>query len=119
MRARSGPATPKIAARGALGRAARLMAAAAVLAWTTVAMAGARVLDGLAIVQDDGSLSLDGEKGWLHGALIPLLVRACPSIERPPRCGSRSVLVLANLVTGFVRCQIVRQHPDALEGVCT
>jgi hypothetical protein len=95
------------------------MAAVALLAWTTVAMAGARVLDGLAIVQDDGSLSLDGEKVWLHGASIPLFVRTCTSIERPPRCGSRSVLVLANLVSGFVRCQIVRQHPDALEGVCT
>ena len=93
------------------------LAVAAVLA--SPAAAGGRVVDGLAIVQDDGSLSLGGEKVWLHGASIPLFVRTCTSVTRPQRCGSRSVLVLANLVTGFVRCQIVRQHPGALEGVCT
>ena len=118
MPAGSVPETKRIPTRCALGRIAWLVAAALV-GWSMAAMAEARVVDGLAIVQDDGSLSLDGEKIWLHGASIPLFVRTCTSIERPPRCGSRSVLVLANLVNGFVRCQIVRQHRDSLEGVCT
>ena len=102
----------------ALRRATWLVVAALVV-WSTAAVAGRRVVDGLAIVQDDGSLSLAGEKVWLHGASIPLFVRTCTSVTRPQRCGSRSVLVLANLVTGVVRCEIVRQHPGALEGVCT
>jgi len=95
------------------------LAAGMVGGWSTDAVAGPRVVEGLAIVQDDGSLSLDGETVWLHGASIPLFVRTCTSVVRPPRCGSRSVLVLSNLVTGFVHCEIVRQHPQALEGICT
>ena len=95
------------------------MAWLAVLLWSVGAAADGRVVDGLAIVQDDGSLSLGGEKVWLYGASIPLFVRTCTSIERPPRCGARSVLVLKNLVTGFVRCEIVRRYADSLAGVCT
>lgn len=77
------------------------------------------LIDGLAIVQSDGSLRLGGETVWLHGVEIPLFVRTCTSVVRPPRCGARSVLVLANLITGFVRCEIVRRRGRAYEGICT
>lgn len=84
-----------------------------------VSHAAAQVLDGLAIVQADGSLRLGGETVWLHGVEIPMFVRTCTSVVRPPRCGARSVLVLSNLITGFVRCELVRRRGHAYEGVCS
>jgi hypothetical protein len=79
----------------------------------------ARVLDGLAIVQDDGSLHVGGEKVWLFGAYLPIDGRQCQFAIRPPRCAARSVLALNNLVTGFVRCEIVGGGEDGLAGICT
>ena len=78
--------------------------------------AGARVLDGLAIVQDDGSLRVDGETVYLYGVYIPQYQRTCTTSINPTRCGRLAVLVLDNLVDGFVRCEVVRQGRDAVQG---
>ena len=79
----------------------------------------ARVLDGLALVQADGSLRVAGETVYLYGVYLPRLERTCSTFVRPPRCGAPSVLVLNDLVEGFVRCQVVRQGRDAVQAVCT
>ena len=79
----------------------------------------ARVLDGLAIVQADGSLRVAGETVYLYGIYLPRLERTCSTYVRPPRCGAPSVLVLKDLVEGFVRCEVVRQGRDAVQAVCT
>ena len=81
--------------------------------------ADTRVLDGLAIVQADGSLRVSGETVFLYGVYLPRLERTCTTFVRPPRCGAPSVLVLNDLVEGFVRCQVVRQGRDAVQAVCT
>ena len=81
--------------------------------------AGARVLDGLALVQDDGSLRVGGETVYLYGVYIPQYQRTCTSVVNPTRCAASTVLVLDNLVDGFVRCEVVRQGRDAVQGVCT
>ena len=83
------------------------------------ARADARVLDGIAIVQADGSLRVAGETVYLYGVYLPRLQRTCRTFIRPPRCGAPSVLVLDDLVDGFVRCQVVRQGRDAVQGICT
>ena len=95
------------------------LALALVLVMPGSLAAGARVLDGLAIVQHDGSLRVDGETVYLYGVYLPQFERTCTTIERPPRCGAPSVLVLNDLVDGFVQCQVVRQGRDAVQGICT
>jgi hypothetical protein len=93
---------------------------AALLAVTTASGAkAARVVDGLAIVQQDGSLRVAGENVYLWGVYLPRLDNICTAFERPRRCGPTPVLVLGNLVDGFVRCEIVREGRDAVQGVCT
>lgn len=82
------------------------------------ALAG-RVIDGLAVVQADGSLSVGGERVFLWGVYLPHLERTCSTYVRPPRCGAPSILILDNLVDGFVRCEVVREGRDAVQGVCT
>ena len=44
------------------------------------ATAGARVLDGLAIVQADGSLRVAGETVYLYGIYLPQIERTCTTI---------------------------------------
>jgi hypothetical protein len=92
---------------------------ALVVATPAGGLAGPRILDGLAIVQADGSLRVDGETVYLYGVFLPQLERTCTSIVRPPRCGAPSVLVLNDLVEGFVQCQVVREGRNAVQGICT
>lgn len=96
--------------------------------WLGVALLGlvgapgasaARVIDGLAVVQADGSLSIAGERVFLWGVYLPRLERTCSTFVRPPRCGAPSILILDDLVDGFVRCEVVREGRDAVQGVCT
>jgi endonuclease YncB( thermonuclease family) len=87
--------------------------------WAPAADAATRVLDGIAIVQADGSLRVDGETVYLYGIYLPRLERTCRTFVRPPRCGAPSILVLDDLVEGFVQCQVVRQGRDAVQGICT
>ena len=102
--------------KGAIGRL--LLAMVAIGAMPSAASA-VRVLDGLAIVQDDGSLRVGGETVYLYGVYIPQYQRTCTSVINPTRCAASPVLVLNSLVDGFVRCEIVREGRDALEGICT
>jgi endonuclease YncB( thermonuclease family) len=97
----------------------RWVALALTLAVPGSLVAAARVLDGLALVQDDGSLRVGGETVYLYGVYIPQYQRTCTSVVNPTRCAASPVLVLDNLVDGFVRCEVVRQGRDAVQGVCT
>jgi endonuclease YncB( thermonuclease family) len=84
-----------------------------------LAAATVTVVDGLGIVRDDGTLSVGGHPVRLFGIIIPQTRRTCRSFLNPPRCAPSVVLVLENKVTGFVRCEIVRQGRDGIpEGVC-
>ena len=83
------------------------------------ASAAGRVIDGLAIVQADGALRVAGETVYLWGVYLPRLQRTCSTFVRPPRCGAPSILVLDDLVAGFVRCEVVRAGRDAVQAVCT
>jgi endonuclease YncB( thermonuclease family) len=77
------------------------------------------VVDGLAIVHEDGTLSVGGELVRLFGVYIPQFERTCRTYLRPPRCAPKAVLVLADKVDGFVRCEIVQRGPDGVpEGIC-
>ena len=98
---------------------ALLICATVLLAPTPPAAAAARVLDGLAIVQANGSLRVQGETVYLYGVYLPQFERTCTTFVRPPRCGAPSVLVLERLVEGFVQCRIVRSGGNAQQGVCT
>jgi endonuclease YncB( thermonuclease family) len=78
-----------------------------------------QVLDGLALVYADGTLSVGGQPVRLFGVYIPQFERTCRTYIRPPRCAPKAVLVLADKVAGFVRCEIVRRGPDGVpEGIC-
>src|SRR5262245_53879196 len=96
-----------------------VVAAALLLVAAPAGARAARVLDGLAIVQYDGSLRIAGENVYLWGTYLPLLDRFCTPFERPPRCAPTPVLVLGNLVGGFVRCEVVEEGHDAVQGLCT
>jgi hypothetical protein len=98
--------------------AARSPAAAGtlLLGSTSVGAAGQPVVDGLATVQRDGSLHVTGETVRLFGAYIPVIEPTCRFVVRPPRCAARSALALDFLVTGFVRCEIVRRGGPGRKG---
>jgi endonuclease YncB( thermonuclease family) len=57
-----------------------------------------------AIVQDDGSLRVQGKTIRLFGVFMPPTARGCRSEFRPPLCGDRSVRALKLKIRGFVRC---------------
>lgn len=81
--------------------------------------AASRVVDGLATVYDDGTLSVGGTRVRLFGIYLPLLERTCRSVIRPAACAPKAALVLKDKVTGFVRCELVRRGGDGvLEGIC-
>lgn len=72
-------------------------------------------MDGLAHVQDDGSLRIAGRTIRLFGIYIPQGDRSCRTVIQPVRCAPKAVLVLEGKVRGFVRCEIVRPG----EGICS
>ena len=97
-----------------------LVAGTLLLEGASVGAANRPVVDGLATVQQDGSLHVGGETVRLFGTYIPVIEPTCRFVVRPPRCAARSVLALDFLVTGFVRCEIVRRGGSGgLEGICT
>jgi endonuclease YncB( thermonuclease family) len=81
--------------------------------------AGARALHSYAIVNDDGSLSIEGKRVHLYGIHLPDTERRCRSDISPPRCGSRAMLALDFRVRGFVRCYPQTRNADgSLNAVC-
>ncbi len=72
-----------------------------------------------AIVQNDGTLKVNGKTVRLYGIYIPTFGYTCRTNIRPPRCASRAVLQLAFKVHGFVYCDEVQRFADrSVSAVC-
>jgi endonuclease YncB( thermonuclease family) len=72
-----------------------------------------------AIVQDDGSLRVQGKTIRLFGVYMPSTGRGCRTDFSPPLCGNRSVRALKTRIRGFVRCHPQAQLSDrSLAAVC-
>jgi endonuclease YncB( thermonuclease family) len=72
-----------------------------------------------AIVQDDGSLRVQGKTIRLFGVYMPSTARGCRSDFSPPLCGNRSVRALKTKIRGFVRCAPQAALSDgSLSAVC-
>ena len=98
-------------------RAAAL--AAAVLVCLPLAV-DARTVSALARVNDTGRLVIAGRIVALAGIEVPTHDRACRRTVTPVRCGPRAVLILDDMVRGFVHCDIVAGRRAAgVEGRCT
>jgi endonuclease YncB( thermonuclease family) len=83
------------------------------------AVAGASDIVSYAIVQDDGSLRVQGKTIRLFGVYMPPTERNCRSDFRPPLCGNRSVRALKVKIRGFVRCAPQAKLSDgSLSAVC-
>ena len=78
-------------------------------------LAVAQTVEGLARVGDDGRISVSGHSFRLYGIELARLGRDCRTTRRPVRCADKSVLVLRDIVDGFVHC-----HPaGGDEALCT
>jgi endonuclease YncB( thermonuclease family) len=72
----------------------------------------AREISSWAIVNDDGSLRIDGKTIHLYGIHIPRTGNTCSRNKLPPFCGSRAALALDFKISGFVRCELVASNSD-------
>ena len=90
---------------------------AGTLAFSVVAV-GAEIVS-YALVQDDGSLRVQGKTIRLFGVYMPRTERNCRSDFSPPLCGNRSVRALKVRIRGFVRCLPQGKFSDgSLSAVC-
>ncbi len=72
-----------------------------------------------AIVQNDGTLKVNGKTVRLYGIYIPTFGYTCRTNILPPRCASRAVLQLDFKVHGFVYCDEVQRFADrSVSAVC-
>ena len=72
-----------------------------------------------AIVQDDGSLRVQGKTIRLFGIYLPPTAQNCRSDFRPPLCGDRAARALEILIRGFVRClPQARLEDGSISAVC-
>lgn len=105
---------------GVLGPLVRLslgVLLAATLACSGIA--GASEIVSYAIVQNDGSLRVQGKTIRLFGVYMPPTGRGCRSDFRPPLCGNRAVRALKVKIQGFVRCDPQAELADrSLSAVC-
>ena len=86
----------------------------------TPATAGAWTIEGLARVNDAGHLVIGGREVALAWIEVPTFDRVCRRTVGPVRCGPPAVLVLDDMVRGFVHCAITGARRDRLtEGRCT
>ena len=82
-------------------------------------VAPARELHSYALVEDDGSLLIEGKRVHLYGIHLPETGRHCRGNIRPVRCGSRAVLALEFRIQGFVHCYPQTRNSDrSLNGIC-
>lgn len=80
----------------------------------------AREIVSYAIVQNDGSLRVQGKTIRLFGTYIPDTSRICRRDFRPAICGTRAANALETKIQGFVRCTPVAQLRDrSLSAICT
>ncbi len=75
-------------------------------------------VQGHALVQDDGSLMINGQIVYLFGVYLPPSGRQCDTNFLPIRCTNRSVLQMSRIVKGYVYCYAeattVSGHPSAI-----
>ena len=91
--------------------------AAALLVFATPS--SAREISSSAIVNDDGTLRINGRTIHLYGIHIPKTGRTCSRNKIPPVCASRAAIALDFKISGFVRCEIIRENSDrSLVGWC-
>ncbi len=94
-------------------------AATAVLLCSIYASPQARTLHSYAIIQDDASLLVEGQRIHLYGLYLPPTSRYCRRNIRPVRCGNRAVLALQFKIQGFVHCYPQTQNADgSFNGIC-
>jgi len=72
----------------------------------------AREISSSAIVNDDGSLRIDGKTIHLAGIYIPRTGNTCSRNKLPPFCGSRAAIALDFKISGFVRCELLGSNSD-------
>jgi endonuclease YncB( thermonuclease family) len=105
---------------GAVGTMAMLSLGA--LLMSTLAfnlVAGASEIVSYAIVQDDGSMRVQGKTIRLFGVYMPSTARGCRTDFSPPLCGNRAVRALKAQIRGFVRCHPQAELSDgSLSAVC-
>jgi endonuclease YncB( thermonuclease family) len=65
-----------------------------------------------AIVNEDGTLRINGKTIHLYGIHIPRTNRTCTSNRLPTVCGSRASVALDFKIDGFVRCEIMSELDD-------
>ena len=69
-------------------------------------------IEGLAFVQDDGTLRMGRHTVRLYGIYIPETPLQCRTFERPVRCGPHALLALEFKSRGFVHCERKTLNPD-------
>ena len=83
------------------------------------ASAGNPPIRSYAIVQDDGTLRVQGRTIRLFGLYIPSSERGCTTTLRPVRCGERAARALEIKIQGFVECLPQQRHRDgSISAVC-
>ena len=86
---------------------------------TLSAASSAQIIRNYAIVQDDGSLRVQGRTIRLFGVHIFLNDRQCTTQFRPIQCGSEANLALKRRIQGFVSCYPKSRYGNrALSAVC-
>ena len=88
---------------GPVQAAASLLGALAALLLLATPLPAAEI-HSYAIVQDDGSLRVQGKTIRLYGVYLLDTAYGCRSDFRPPLCGDRAVRALKTIIRGFVRC---------------
>ncbi|MGB5582006.1 MAG: thermonuclease family protein [Gammaproteobacteria bacterium] len=79
----------------------------------------AREISSYALINDDGSLRIQGKTIHLYGIHIPKTGKYCQTNISPVVCGSRAALALEFIIKGFVRCEIIEKNSDgSLVGLC-
>ncbi len=76
-------------------------------------------ITGYALVQDDGSLKVDGRLIRLYGIYIPPTGVTCRSFIWPRPCAPRAALALDFKIQGFVSCHEVAVNEDGtISAIC-
>lgn len=111
--------SPERALRARPARAAAPLLGALAALLLLGAPAPAAEIHSYAIVQDDGSLRVQGKTIRLHGVYMPDSAYGCRSDFRPPLCGDRAVRALKTIIRGFVRCLPQARLADrSISAVC-
>ena len=83
------------------------------------AAAGTPPIRSYAIVQDDGTLRVQGKTIRLFGLYVPSSARGCITTLRPVRCGSRAARALELKIQGFVECLPQQRYRDgSISAIC-